>query len=283
MKNLMIILLLFIINSCNDNNYRSFPLIDYKDVQISKRESSAPSSKTNYTNASLAKINVFNTAKKFTKEANINYKSDNIDSALNQTKKLVSDFDGYIVKEDKQIRNDFNEIYLQFKIPTSSFEAFIDSLNNIVGDFESKSINIKDVTEEYIDTQTRLENKKKLESKYRDLLGKANTVKDLLEIEQYLERVRIEIESAEKRMLILQNDIDFSTIFVRFYNYNPSTFNHYNINFFRDIWRSVERGWYNMIRTIINLFASWPLIILLIVIYIFVKKYIKKRKLKNTV
>lgn len=56
-----------------------------------------------------------------------------------------------------------------------------------VDKFDHKNIEVKDVTEEFLDVKARLKTKKELEDRYIDLLKKANNIKEILEIETRLD------------------------------------------------------------------------------------------------
>lgn len=280
-KLLLLSILLFL--ACNDVRNGRNSLISVSDISVSDvamMDSAVPQRSSN--NYSKAQIGIFNSNKKFIKDAHLRYHAGNIDSAVSATKKLLISFDGYISNEKESIRRNQIETFLSLRVPSNNFESFIDSLTLITGSYESKSINLKDVTEEYIDTETRLENKRQVERKYLDLLNKAKKVEDLLAIEQNLGKVREEIESAEKRMMILQRDIDYSTINVQFYRIDESISSRYNYNMFYRIINSLKRGWNGIIISILFIISAWPIIILLFLLYYFMRKYIRRRKVKNT-
>ena len=60
-------------------------------------------------------------------------------------------------------------------------------------------------------------NKKQLEKKYLDILTKAKSVKEILEVEKELGKLREDIESVEGRLKYLQNQVSFSTLSINFY------------------------------------------------------------------
>jgi len=68
------------------------------------------------------------------------------------------------------------------------------------------------VTEEFIDLETRLQNKISYLSKYNELLKKAKSVKDILEIEEKTRLIQEEIESVQGRLKFLNNQVDFSAL-----------------------------------------------------------------------
>ena len=72
----------------------------------------------------------------------------------------------------------------------------------------------EDVTEEFVDLESRLRNLKREEEAFLTVLGKASRIPDILAVERELSRVRGEIETAEGRLKFLANRIELSTITV---------------------------------------------------------------------
>jgi hypothetical protein len=102
-----------------------------------------------------------------------------------------------------------------------------DAFNTALGDVErsgtvlSRHVKGEDVTEQYVDVETRLKNNLALRDRFRDLLAKAKDVKDILLIEAELNRIQSEIDSMEARMRVLKDQIQMSTIRVSLYQQVP--------------------------------------------------------------
>ncbi|MCB1140886.1 MAG: DUF4349 domain-containing protein [Leptospiraceae bacterium] len=119
---------------------------------------------------------------------------------------------GYIQRED---------LYsLTVKIPATEFFSLMDYLKTL-GELESRSINAKDITEEYIDTGIRLENARKLQTRLLDLLAKAKSISDTLEIEKELNRVTNTVDTLQGKMNYFKNIVNFSEVSI--YLLKPKT------------------------------------------------------------
>lgn len=98
------------------------------------------------------------------------------------------------------------------RTPVERFQEFLDRLVAL-GVPESREIQTQDVTEEFVDTEARLTNKRKLEARILGLLEKqAGEIKDVIAVETELGRVREEIERMEGRLRFLANRVDLTTI-----------------------------------------------------------------------
>jgi hypothetical protein len=97
------------------------------------------------------------------------------------------------------------------RVPAEYFEDIVQDIEKI-GELQEQNISLEDVTEEYIDLTARLENLKRQEERYREILDMATTVEDVLKVETQLERIRGDIESFQGRLNYLDNKIQYSTV-----------------------------------------------------------------------
>lgn len=97
-----------------------------------------------------------------------------------------------------------------------------DELTNIIAEVKrlgrgvgSERITSDDVTDEYVDLVARTASQKQLEQQYLELLKRAATVKDAMEVQRALAEVRLEIERMQGRERLLAKESAFSTLTVR--------------------------------------------------------------------
>jgi len=111
---------------------------------------------------------------------------------------------------------------ITLRIPAENFEDVIKEIEK-VGDLKEEKITLEDVTEQYIDLTARLNNLKRQEQRYLEILEMAVTVEEVLTVENQLGRIRGDIESMEGRVLYLDNRISLSTIQVHVSEPEPIT------------------------------------------------------------
>ncbi len=100
----------------------------------------------------------------------------------------------------------------QARIPVDEFEAFMLAVSDL-GIPENRSQAAHDVTEEYVDLEARIANKQRLEERILSLLERAEgSIKDVIEVEQELGRVRGEIEQMQGRLRYLANRTQLTTV-----------------------------------------------------------------------
>ncbi len=126
---------------------------------------------------------------------------------------LAARVGGYVANTTMQTgRGQLRSASLEVKIPATRFEEALSGLTPI-GKLESVNVNAADVGEEFTDVTARMANARRLESRLIDLLAaRTGKLKDVLDVEQALARVREEIERYEGRLRYLRAHADLSTL-----------------------------------------------------------------------
>ncbi|MFD0960315.1 DUF4349 domain-containing protein [Paenibacillus chungangensis] len=125
--------------------------------------------------------------------------------------------DGYIL-EFKDTRHD-GEIAASYtiKVPAEGFMSFLDRIAEIDNLSVEKSVSGKDVSEEYVDLESRLKSQLLVEERLLAMMEKASKADDLLKFSNQLAAVQEVIEGIKGRLRYLDNNVAFSTIHLRIY------------------------------------------------------------------
>lgn len=102
-------------------------------------------------------------------------------------------------------------VTIQIRIPADKFDAALSGIEPL-GKILAKQVNTQDVSEEYVDTDSRSRNLKKTEERLLDHLNKSARLEDTLKLEQELSRVRQDIERLDGRLRFLGNRVAFSSV-----------------------------------------------------------------------
>jgi len=137
--------------------------------------------------------------------ASITVEAKNPDSVASQVSVLAKKYAGYVLSSGNS--------YTTIRIKSANLK---DALNDIsgLGKVTSKHISGADVTDEFTDYQIRLDNAEKARKRYLELLAKANTVGETLQIEKELERLNGEIDLLKGKMNRIAHLVDYSTLTV---------------------------------------------------------------------
>lgn len=117
---------------------------------------------------------------------------------------------GYLA--DSSVQRSTHRGRWTIRLPVERQQEFLDELPQW-GAILSASSTAEDVTSQWVDVEARITVKKVEESRLLQLLSDSTgTLPDVLAVEQQLQRVREEIEQAERRLATLENATTFSTV-----------------------------------------------------------------------
>lgn len=213
---------------------------------------------------------------KIIKSGNLRFQSDDLDVTYAQIQAAAKKYKA-LIKNDSQTNNDYAlSRTINIRIPNQHFDAFITDISKGVKYFDQKEISSQDVTEEYIDVASRIKTKKVLETRYLELLKKANKVSEMLEIEGQLSEIREEIEAKEGRLRYLQNKVSMSTLDIEFYKPVASG-NKATVSYGGRIWNAIASGFNGISNFFIGLIENWPIIVTLVVLILLIRKRFKRK------
>jgi hypothetical protein len=103
---------------------------------------------------------------------------------------------------------------LVFRVPVGAFDDALAAVRALGTRVSSEKVTGQDVTEEYVDLEARVRAQRAVEEQYLSVLREARSIPDILAVEQKLGEARTEIERAEGRRRLLENETRLSTITV---------------------------------------------------------------------
>ncbi len=151
--------------------------------------------------------------RKIISTASLTIEVKNVQAAFNEIAKIVQANQGFISSSSTYDTAGRKKGQMTVRVPQKNFNPALEQVEAL-GTVKSKQISGQDVTEEFIDLGARLGNLKKQETRLAEILKNATTVKDVLEVERELERVRGEIERLTGRLNYLNQSVEMSTISV---------------------------------------------------------------------
>lgn len=217
---------------------------------------------------------------KIIKEGSVEFETDSLAKTKRRIDGIVKELNGYYASEDENHYTYKDRMYLTIRVPAKHFETLISKIGEGVDHFDSKNISATDVTEEFIDVEARIKTKKETEQRYRDLLQKANTVGEILEIEEQISYLRSDIESLEGRLKYLKNKVGFSTLNASFYVEVPGGPKQ---GYGHKFGKGFENGWDGFVMFFVGLTHLWPFLIIGLLVWFFVRRGIKKRRARKQV
>ncbi len=139
---------------------------------------------------------------------------DDVVGARDEIAQLAASLGGYVVSSSISGEEQDLTGRISIRVPDGRFEPALSELRELAVRVTSEETESQDVTEEYVDLQSRLKNAEATEKQYLVLLERAVDVEDILSIYERLSQVRSEIEQIKGRMQYLERTSSMSLIWV---------------------------------------------------------------------
>ena len=133
-------------------------------------------------------------------------------ASLDQISELAKRFEGWVVSSDRSLTH---HGAIAIRVPSDQLDDVILLLRGMAEEVESEISTSEDVTDEYVDIQSRLTNQQATESALLRLLDRAETVEEALNVQRELSKVQQEIERMEGRIKFLEETSAFSLVSVQ--------------------------------------------------------------------
>jgi hypothetical protein len=134
--------------------------------------------------------------------------------AAEQVRKLAERSGGYLVGSQVQGSEANASATVSVRVPVAQFEAVRDQIRQLGLRVESDKLEAQDVTRDYVDRDARLRNLRAQEQQYLQILKRATTVKDTLEVSDKLNEVRAQIEQQQAEFDALSKQVETVAITV---------------------------------------------------------------------
>lgn len=134
------------------------------------------------------------------------------ETAVSTTTQLIADLGGYIISQQVfDAEFGYSAANLQLAVPVDQFETALNQLRQL-GEVTNDFAGGQDVTDEYVDLGSRLDNLIATRDRLRTFLGEAETVEEALRVNDQLKIVEEEIAVIQGRRNYLSDRAAFSTI-----------------------------------------------------------------------
>ncbi|MFG3553212.1 DUF4349 domain-containing protein [Micromonospora sp. NPDC047557] len=137
----------------------------------------------------------------------------NVDDAAREVSALVTRAGGFIGGDQRRSADADAVAELQLRVPAAKFAGVVEEVAKL-GRQESREINTQDVTEETVDLEARIITQRARVDSARRLLARANSITDLVSLENELGRREADLASLEAKKRRLADLTALSTITV---------------------------------------------------------------------
>nr|WP_280518497.1 DUF4349 domain-containing protein [Lederbergia wuyishanensis] len=191
-------------------NYNSAEISDHVEMDMAKAELS------NSDTATESEEMKITSDRMIIHQAQLQVKVKNFDKAQLNIEKKVKQYGGYIVESNtyRETEETVSGMII-VRIPEKHFQTFLNDAEEQATEILGRNVTGQDVTEEYVDLESRLKSKKAVEERLLNFMADAKKTEDLLKISSDLAKVQEEIEVIAGRMKYLENQTSFSTVEIR--------------------------------------------------------------------
>ncbi len=134
----------------------------------------------------------------------VNVQSKEIESKVKEIIQLAESFGGYALQYTSSGS-------IQLKVPADKLKQFLISLKEQSQNY-TEDVSAKDITEEYLDTEIRLENAQKMRVRLLEILKSAKTLEEILKVEAEINKISESIERSEGRLKYLATQVQLSSV-----------------------------------------------------------------------
>ena len=136
---------------------------------------------------------------------------DDVAGSVDRITGMAREFGGWIVNSDRSSRH---RGFVAIRVPAESLTGVMDRLEGTAIDVKARSLTSKDVTDEYVDSQSRLVSLRETERVLLELLGRADDVEDALKVQQEITELQVQIEELQGRINFLEETAAYSLLMV---------------------------------------------------------------------
>jgi hypothetical protein len=257
-----------------------FPSFTGSDAQKKSLENSVPNGSAEYDFSRQKTIYMLN----------ISLKADDVKVASKALEEKAKTLGGYVAESTRTNYDNSVTAFLSLRIPSEQFETFKSSISQF-GTVVNEHQNTEDVSMAYFDTETRLRSWEAQEQRYLEILQKANSVEDILKIENSLAAVRQEIESLKGQLKYYDNRVEYSQVTINIEQarndltinnpWQPISLNNTLLAVKNALIKTVSFLWNALNYVLVFIGYALPVLVVLLLIWLVCRIIIKRRMLSE--
>lgn len=145
---------------------------------------------------------------------NLSAETGSLDDAMARLNEEIQAVSGYVESQSisgNAASGQSRSAYLTIRVPAEALDGFIAQVSGLAN-VVSTTRRVEDITLSYTDTEGRLNALKTEEARLLELMEQAQTMSDLLEIEERLTEVRYQLENYTSTLRLYDNQVDYATL-----------------------------------------------------------------------
>lgn len=149
-------------------------------------------------------------------EGNLHLETTNYRETVSAIERQIEEVGGYLIESSTRRSGDdqLPSGRMVVRIPVDDFFSFIDRIGDTDAEIIEEQTRGRDVTEEYVDLESRLRTQQTVEERLLTFMEEADSTEALLDVSNQLTDVQQEIESIQGRIHYLDNRVDYGTLHI---------------------------------------------------------------------
>lgn len=132
--------------------------------------------------------------------------------ALDAVNELVTELGGYIVESNVRQYQEGLQASVTLRVPAESFDVALERIRELATEVRYENVSGQDVTEDYVDLQSRLRYLEATEVRLLEFLEEAEDTESALAVYEQLQTIQADIEHVKGRMQYLEQSAAMATI-----------------------------------------------------------------------
>ena len=274
MKKITYFLILFLFASCQHQQTSDYKQIADDAIEMEEQSNISLSGNWNSEPPRTAEPSASPQIEdaKIIRSATLNIEVENYKDTRIQLENLLQSNNAFVVNELENDLNHHARNIIKIRVQPNHFFSLVKNIESLAFDVKYKEVKAKDVGEEFVDLETRLATKRAVVKRYREILKVAQTIDEILEVEERIRVVVEEIESAQGRLKYLTNQVNQSTIDLTMFESKPTPV-FAKAGFFGRLGDAFQAGWTGLQEVILFVVHFWAFIVVISMIgFIFFRK-----------
>jgi hypothetical protein len=192
----------------------------------------------------------------------------NMDTALDDIKRITREAGGFISQSSISDTDENRRGYLTIRVPSQKLETVLDAIE-ATGKRTLRETGDQDVTLQYVDLEARIRNAERQEERLLSILDKAQTIEEILLLEQELARVRGNLESMTAEFRYLSDRVDYASVSVSLRE-TPTASTTITGSGLKGVWQRGAAGLVNTINAMVTALGNFLVFLLTALPYLLV-------------
>ncbi|OKI01164.1 hypothetical protein A6A06_20265 [Streptomyces sp. CB02923] len=144
--------------------------------------------------------------------ASLTVEAADVPEALAKTRTAAKGAGGYVGDESTDRDGEGRErSRVELRVPPEAYDGLLDRLSRL-GTLKKRQVSATDVTDQVVDTGSRIASQQASVARVRALMDKATTISDIVTLESELSRRQSELESLQARLKSLKEQTGMATV-----------------------------------------------------------------------